>query len=103
MKFEIREHIANPDDPRLEELYDAINDLVNIAGHITIRELFTGPKNKYPAEIPRAIERARRLEIFAYGNNRCCDRTTGECIYSANPKHWCSEAGGLCSLSSDPC
>ena len=104
MAFRIREHVPNPDDPEYEEMYDTIDNLVNVAGHITIAELFMKPFDEVPDEVLQVIQKAGRVGIFGLGNKWCCDFETWECVRTGEPDDFClMTSSGKCALSSVRC
>jgi hypothetical protein len=103
MKFDIRKYVDNPDNPSKQYLFNSINDLVNIAGHITIRQLFAEPKYKYTKEVQDVICKAFDAKILAFGNGRCWDKNSEKCMKSED-SDWCSITNsGDYTLASTPC
>ena len=95
MDFDIRDYVPNGSDPKFQELYNAINGLVNVAGHLTVRELFTAPRKEYSPEIQDVINKAGAAGIFGRsGNNRCWDVREKKCVHIDSLNYYCSKAVG---------
>ena len=100
MDFEIRKYVGNGDDPKLQLLYNAINQLVNVVGDVTIAELFQHSCQKMGPDKWKAIQAAKRFGFLAVRNNSCCGG--GDC--KPSKAGWCSKTStGECSAASDSC
>ena len=99
--FNIRQYVDNPDLPELQETYDAMNELVANAGHVTIGELFCASAEDIGPVAWRAIQRAKAAGFSQMNNGRCCKG--GRC--EDGKPGWCSRSptGTGCSVTSDPC
>lgn len=100
MSFEVREFVPNPEDPELQETYDIVNDLVDKAGDVTIRDLFTKDPKEFEPGAWDAIQRAKGVGFLQMTNKACC--RNGIC--QSGGDGWCSRTpSGKCSAASDPC
>jgi hypothetical protein len=100
MDFETRNFVQNPNDPDLRETYEIVNELIDKAGSITIRDLFTRSPRQIGRDAWRAIQRAKGIGFLRMKNHVCCenDRCQGD------PDLWCnSTPDGGCSAASDSC
>ena len=100
MEFDIKEYVNNPEDPELQETYEIVNDLVNRAGHITIRDLYSKDRNEIGVEAWDAIQRAKGIGFLAISNTQCC---SGKDCVDAD-RGWCSKTPeGRCAIASTVC
>lgn len=100
--FEIRELVSNPVDPDLQETYDTVNDLVNRAGNVTIRDLFTKGREEIGFDAWEAIQRAKGIGFLQMNNDSCCSEDN-DCVRPSNGD-WCSRSlYGGCAAASDHC
>ena len=104
MNFSIRNFVSNPSEPSLQDLYDGIDLLVNVAGDLKMRDLFETPKVELEFDIQEAIENAYKVGIFGMKNMCCCDKAKGKCEDTYDPDMWCNmTASGYCSAGSRMC
>ena len=100
MAFNIRDFVVNADDPDHKKLYDAIDNLVNIAGDLRIEDLFKKSRREIGERAWKAIQDAKPFGFLAMNNNNCC--RGGKCQASATC--FCSSTkSGECSAASDAC
>lgn len=94
-----------------DEKYRIVQTLVKVAGHLTIRDLFSLTRFDVDEEIVRAIQDARAAGMRMVPNNKCCKRGGGDpddC--ASNPDTTCQLIRGgpgdgrkVCTLVSDIC
>jgi hypothetical protein len=100
MGFNIRDHVHNPDDPDLQDTYDAVDELVAKAGDVTIGQLFNATAEDIGDESWEAIRNAKLVGFMQMNNNGCCRNNVCEKRVS----WWCSHTDdGRCSVLSDSC
>jgi hypothetical protein len=98
--FDIRERVGNGDDPGLQPLYRAINDLIRIAGHVTLDDLFNKSAADLGTDVWKVIHHAKRFGLLSLRNNSCCGQ--GGC--KSSDRGWCSRTkSGECAAASDSC
>jgi hypothetical protein len=74
MAFDIRKYVASSDDPELQETYDIVNQLVNDAGDVTIRDLFTKTAEHIGMNAWNAIQHGKAIGFLNIDNKGCCQK-----------------------------
>lgn len=98
--IDIRELVRNGDDRELQEVYSAINDLIEHAGNVTIRDLFLATADELGSPAIAAIRAGKKAGIFRFNNRSCC---SGDQCVPADDGYCSLRPDGQISALSDVC